>query len=358
MRRKRYPWDPRPPRWNDVPKVERPEHGWPVWVVERCNCPQWAKAMVGPLSFHEDAAGLARCYLEGSPITMLLVNRRRVFRPYDAFVDGVGWYAFVQNSPGHHCVTLHHTLDEAKAHRERYFEAIGQYEPESRHWVLDLAKVASEGDLMSRLRRTRALDRSGILPGSSYIVRAQHRDMLSRKGTSTGSQGMKSAEELIKERDKLRANIPALAAWIEDERTQVRREVANAEADVQAARDELTAGPTDTASKALAEQMFGRVWQGIESSLKGTYDLGIGAGKEAIEGVDPVVRPLVTQAVIDTLRGNGVSLDTITAHVLLPTSPDLRDALEVQRRKNIQALIAMTNLDQIEAGSDNFVNNQ
>lgn len=356
MRRKHYPWDPRPPRWNDVPKVERPEHGWPVWVVERCNCPPWVKAMVGPLSFHEDAAGLARCYLEGSPITNLLASRRRVFRPYDAFVDGVGWYAFVQNSPGHHCVTLHHTLDEAKAHRERYFESIGQCEPESRHWVLDLTKVASEGDLMSRLRRTRALDRSGILPVTSYIDRAQHREMLQHNRTKTGRSDMKSAEELIKERDRLRANIPALAAWIDDERAQVQQEVEQADAAVQAARDELTAGPTDTASKALAEQMFSRVWPGIESSLKGTYDLGIGAGRQAIENADEVVRPLVTQAVIDTLRGNGVSAQTVDRHILVPTSPGLRDVLEVQHRTNIQALIARTNLDQIEAGTDNFVN--
>lgn len=169
---------------------------------------------------------------------------------------------------------------------------------------------------------------------------------------------MKSSEELIKERDKLRAILPEFAAWIDSEREQVRQEVAQADAAVQAARDELTTGPTDTASKTLAEQMFGRVWPGIESSLKGTYDLGIGAGRQAIENADEVVRPLVTQAVIDTLRGNGVSAQTVDHHVLVPASPGLRDALEVQRRTNVQALIAMTNLDQIEAGTDNFVGNQ
>lgn len=161
-KRRRMPWE-RLPRWNDVPKVERPDDGWPVRAVVECGCPWWIKRMVGPASFHENAAQFVQCVfdkplaevgLDGWSSTAAAVAFVS-FNPRRAFVDGVGWYAFVQTSPGHPCVTLHHTLGEAKAHQERYFEAIGQYEPESRHWVLDLTACKDEGDVASRLRRSR-----------------------------------------------------------------------------------------------------------------------------------------------------------------------------------------------------------
>ncbi|MFD4438128.1 hypothetical protein [Bacillus safensis] len=147
-----------------VPQVERPEGGWPVRVVEHCGCPVWLREWVGPASFHEDAAQFVRCVFD-KPLAEVGPNGWSStaaavafvsFDPTAAFVEGVdGWYAFVQNSPGHPCVTLHHTLAEAQAHQERYFEAIGQYEPWARHRVLDLTAVKDEGTVTERLRRSR-----------------------------------------------------------------------------------------------------------------------------------------------------------------------------------------------------------
>jgi hypothetical protein len=149
----------------------------------------------------------------------------------------------------------------------------------------------------------------------------------------------------------------ATAEVFAQERASIRAQIDEAEAAVQAARDALTQGPTDVASKALAETMFARVWPKVQADLAATRaeDGGTGVALAAIEAADDVLRPLLTQKVVEAFRANGLSERTIDAHVLMPSSPELQTAFEAQGKVSAHALIALHNLDQIEQGTDNLV---
>lgn len=176
---------------------------------------------------------------------------------------------------------------------------------------------------------------------------------------------MTTTEELIARRDRVIAQgavlmgTPEGKAAMEElfagDRARIRAGVDDAEAAVQAARDALTQGPTDVASKALAEAMFARVWPTIKADIEGADDGGVGVAREAIESADDAVRPLLTQSIIETLRAKGLPERTIDAYVLMPTSPEWEAAFEALRKTSTRALIALHNLDQIEQGTDNLV---
>lgn len=136
--RQGMPWDP--PR-NAEPR-ERPADGWPVRVVEECRCPSGIKAFCGELGFHENnPRGLAQCLFEGWPEWWSGGYG-------SAYIEGEGWYAFMHNLSGAPDVTLHETLDEAKAHQEQFFRDIGRYQP-VRHIVVDLTAARDmDGDFV------------------------------------------------------------------------------------------------------------------------------------------------------------------------------------------------------------------
>jgi hypothetical protein len=66
--------------------------------------------------------------------------------PRPAFIEGAGTYGFWHNAPGHNCVTLYETIEEAEAHQDRFFDAIGKYDANAHHQVLDLSPVVWDGE--------------------------------------------------------------------------------------------------------------------------------------------------------------------------------------------------------------------
>ncbi|MFW2239263.1 hypothetical protein ACVH9Z_34300 [Rhodococcus opacus] len=126
---------------------------------------------------------------------------------------------------------------------------------------------------------------------------------------------------------------------------------------VDAARAAITQGPTDNASKQLAETMFARVWPTLQEKLiaQPDGDLGLGDATAALRNADPIVRPLLAEHIIPELKRNGMSDNSIDKFVLLDTSPELQAALDVQHKRKMFAVFANHNLDQYEAGTDGFV---
>lgn len=163
---------------------------------------------------------------------------------------------------------------------------------------------------------------------------------------------MKTAEEMAAARERLKDNMPALAAWVNAEREAVKQENQAAQDKVKAARDEVLQGPEDTPTATLAEQTFARVWPDVLKDLDAsTADWGVGVGRDAIVNAQETVRPLIAQNVVAYLERKRIGDETITLSVLAPASPRLHDAIEARHKNALQTIIAMNNLDHIEAGT-------
>jgi hypothetical protein len=127
---------------------------------------------------------------------------------------------------------------------------------------------------------------------------------------------------------------------------------------VQAARDAITAPPKDAQAKLLGEQMYARIWPPLQQLIASSDDAGIEVSVEALNNADATVRPLLAVSIIDALRGAGLRDETIETHVLVPTSQNLRDALDVRDRNVLDAVVVRHNLDQLSGGTTNFVGDE